>query len=35
MTNIALASGFVSTSHFSNCYKDYFGVSPTLAREKR
>ena len=35
ITNIALASGFVSTSHFSNCYKDYFGVSPTLAREKR
>ncbi len=35
ITNIALASGFVSSSHFSNCYKDYFGVSPTLAREKR
>jgi transcriptional regulator GlxA family with amidase domain len=35
ITNIALASGFVSTSHFSNCYKDYFGVSPTLARENR
>ncbi|MEH6576531.1 MAG: GlxA family transcriptional regulator [Amphritea sp.] len=34
ITNIALACGFVSTSHFSNCYKDYFGVSPTLAREK-
>ncbi|WP_293268758.1 GlxA family transcriptional regulator [Neptunomonas sp.] len=35
ITNIALASGFVSTSHFSNCYKDYFGVSPTLSRESR
>ncbi len=34
ITNIAIACGFVSTSHFSNCYKDYFGVSPTLAREK-
>ncbi len=34
ITNIALASGFVSTSHFSNCYKDYFGVSPSHAREQ-
>lgn len=34
ITNIALASGFVSTSHFSNCYKDYFGVSPSMAREQ-
>jgi len=34
ITNIALASGFVSTSHFSNCYKDYFGVSPSHARDK-
>lgn len=35
MTSIALASGFVSTSHFSNCYKDYFGVSPTVARAQK
>ncbi|BBB27001.1 GlxA family transcriptional regulator [Amphritea japonica] len=35
ITNVALASGFVSTSHFSNCYKDYFGVSPTAARAKK
>jgi transcriptional regulator GlxA family with amidase domain len=35
ITNIALASGFVSTSHFSNCFKDYFGVSPSVARQKR
>ncbi len=34
ITNIALASGFVSISHFSNCYKDYFGVSPSHAREQ-
>ncbi|WP_417224154.1 GlxA family transcriptional regulator [Amphritea sp.] len=34
ITNIALASGFVSTSHFSNCYKDYFGASPSHAREQ-
>lgn len=32
ITNVALASGFVSTSHFSNCYKDAFGVSPSAAR---
>lgn len=34
ITNIALACGFVTTSHFSRCFKDYFGVAPTLAREK-
>lgn len=33
ITNIAVASGFISTSHFSNCYKKYFGISPTVARE--
>lgn len=32
ITNVALASGFVSTSHFSNCYKDSFGVSPSATR---
>ena len=35
ITNVALASGFVSTSHFSNCYKDYFGLSPSAARQKQ
>ena len=35
ITNIALASGFVSSSHFSNCYKDYFGVSPSVARQQK
>ncbi|MEH6576910.1 MAG: GlxA family transcriptional regulator [Amphritea sp.] len=34
ITDISVASGFVTTSHFSNCYKDFFGVSPTLARDK-
>lgn len=34
INNIAIASGFVSTSHFSNCFKDYFGISPTAARQK-
>lgn len=32
--NIALACGFVTSSHFSNCFKDYFGLSPSHAREK-
>ena len=32
--NIALACGFVSSSHFSNCFKDFFGTSPTQVREK-
>ena len=30
--SIALASGFVSASHFSKCYKAYFGRSPRLER---
>lgn len=35
ITNIAIASGFVSSSHFSNCYKDYFGISPRAARQSK
>lgn len=34
VTNVAIACGFVSTSHFSNCFKDFFGISPVQAREK-
>ena len=34
VTNIALACGFVTSSHFSNCFKDYFGLSPSHARDK-
>lgn len=34
VTDIALACGFVTSSHFSNCFKDYFGLSPSLVREK-
>ncbi len=34
ITEISVASGFLTTSHFSNCYKDYFGVSPSQARER-
>ncbi|RTE66072.1 GlxA family transcriptional regulator [Amphritea opalescens] len=33
ITNIALACGFVTSSHFSNCFKDYFGSSPIQIRE--
>lgn len=35
ITNVALASGFVNISHFSSCYKDTFGVSPTATRAKK
>ncbi|WP_244813337.1 helix-turn-helix domain-containing protein [Vibrio sp. B1FLJ16] len=31
---IALSSGFVSSSHFSNCFKDHFGYSPTQFRQR-
>lgn len=30
--DISLASGFVSSSHFSNCFKDYYGITPSAAR---
>lgn len=32
ITGIAMACGFVSTSHFSHCYRDYFGISPRQSR---
>ena len=35
IANIAVACGFVSSTHFSHCYKDYFGVSPSASRLKR
>ncbi|WP_421863251.1 GlxA family transcriptional regulator [Motiliproteus sp.] len=35
IANIALASGFVSSTHFSHCYKDYFGLSPSQARQQK
>jgi len=34
VTNIALACGFVTSSHFSNCFKDFFGISPSHVRDK-
>lgn len=32
VTEIAIATGFTSASHFSRCYKSYFGVSPIKFR---
>lgn len=32
---ISLASGFVSSTHFSKCFKDYYGTIPTVARQHR
>ena len=34
VANIALACGFLSSTHFSHCFKDYFGSSPSQARQK-
>ena len=33
ITSISVACGFVSTTHFSHRYRDYFGQSPTLTRK--
>lgn len=30
---VAIASGFLSSSHFSQCYRTHFGVTPTQARQ--
>ncbi len=30
--DIALACGFVSASHFSKCYRDFFGKTPRRER---
>ncbi|PSJ43911.1 AraC family transcriptional regulator [Zobellella taiwanensis] len=35
IANIAVACGFVSSTHFSHCFKDFFGVSPSQARQLR
>lgn len=32
--NIAVASGFHSTTHFNHCFKAYFGLSPSQIRQK-
>lgn len=35
VSNIAVACGFVSSTHFSHCFKEFFGVSPSQARQLR
>jgi len=32
--DIAQASGFVSISHFSSCYRNHYGISPSETRQK-
>lgn len=34
ITNISVACGFLSTSHFCHCFKKYLGVSPSEARQQ-
>lgn len=34
ISNIAISSGFLSSTHFSHCFKDYFGSSPSQVRQK-
>ena len=33
IVDIAFASGFVSTPHFSKCYREYFGIPPRDERK--
>ena len=33
ITNISIACGFANTSHFSNCFKSFFGTSPSAIRQ--
>lgn len=32
--NISVACGFLSTSHFSHCFKNYFGCCPSISRQQ-
>ncbi|MDK4732997.1 GlxA family transcriptional regulator [Rhizobium sp. CNPSo 3490] len=34
VVDVAVACGFVSSSHFSKCYREYYGVSPSKMRLK-
>ncbi|WP_051221622.1 GlxA family transcriptional regulator [Neptunomonas japonica] len=31
---VSVACGFLSTSHFSHCFKKYYGFSPSIARQQ-
>src|SRR3546814_1738958 len=33
--DVALACGFVSASHFSKCYRDFFGRTPRKERDRK
>lgn len=33
ITSVAVACGFVCATHFSHCYREFFGVSPRQARQ--
>jgi transcriptional regulator GlxA family with amidase domain len=35
ITNIAIASGFVSSNHFSNCFSQYFKIPPSACRKRK
>lgn len=35
IVDVAIASGFVSASHFSKCYRDQFGLSPQVERREK
>ena len=35
VVNVSVACGFTSATHFSHCFKDYFGMSPSEARKRR
>jgi len=35
ITDISVACGFLSPTHFSHCFKDYFGISPSQARQNK
>ncbi len=35
ITGVAIACGFSSVSHFSRCYREFFGVSPSQAGARR
>ena len=35
ITNIAIACGFVSSNHFSNCFSQYFKIPPSACRKRK
>jgi len=34
VATIAAACGFISSTHFSHCFKDFFGIAPSQARQQ-